>query len=80
MKPSVEAWAAELVTRLTAMRPAAPADKLTWVDSLLKVYRLVASSAGAARIGNEAAASNFPAAGTGLARYCKVDPALLQPR
>ncbi|TWD82073.1 hypothetical protein FB561_3199 [Kribbella amoyensis] len=79
-QPTPEAWAGELVRRLTAMRPLAPADKLVWVDALLRVYRLVATGAGAAAIGNEAAASNFPAAGTGLARFCKVDPALLQPR
>jgi len=79
-RPTPEAWAAELVRRLTVMRPLAAADKLAWLDALLRVYRLVARGAGAAAIGNEVAASNFPAAGTGLARYCKVDPALLQPR
>jgi hypothetical protein len=78
--PTPEAWAAELVRRLTVMRPLAPADKLAWVSALLRVYRLVAEGAGAAAIGNEAATSNFPAAGRGLALYCKVDPALLQPR
>ena len=79
-EPTTEAWAAELVARLTAMRPAAPADKRGWVDSLLRVYRLVAASAGPAAIGNEVVAANFPAAGQGLAAYCKVDPALLQVR
>ena len=79
-EPTTEAWAAELVRRLTAMRPAAPAGKRGWVDSLLRVYRLVASSAGPAAIGNEVATSGFPAAGQGLAAYCKVDPALLQVR
>ncbi|GAA3337357.1 hypothetical protein GCM10020358_13310 [Amorphoplanes nipponensis] len=79
-KPTTEAWAAELVSRLTAMRPAAPAGKRGWVDSLLRVYRLVAASAGPAVIGNEVATSGFPAAGEGLAAYCKVDPGLLQVR
>lgn len=79
-EPTTEAWAGELVRRLTVMRPAAPASKLAWVDVMLRVYRLVAASAGPAVIGNAVATSNFPAAGRGLALYCKVDPALLQPR
>jgi len=79
-EPTPEAWAGELVRRLTRMRPAAPADKRPWVDSLLRVYRLVAASAGGAKIGYAVTTSNFPAAGRGLARHCNVDPSLLQVR
>ncbi len=79
-QPTPEAWAGGMVRRLTAMRPLAPAARLHQLDALLRVYRLVAAGAGGAAIGDEAARSDFPGAGRGLALYCKVDPRLLRPR
>jgi hypothetical protein len=76
--PPTQPWAAGIVQRLTAARPAAPASYVGDVDTMIAIYQLVADGASAPVLANEMQKRDFPGAGTRLATYCKVDPKLLQ--
>jgi hypothetical protein len=75
--PPPEPRAAELVKRFTAMRPSAPAAYADDLDTMIAIYSMIVAGANFGVVAAEMMDRDFPGAGTRLAKYCRVDPALL---
>lgn len=77
MKPSAQAWAAELARRFTEMQPLAPAQFAKDIAAYVHVYQLVADGANAGVIGGVAEQEDFPGAAQRLGAYCHIDTSTL---